>query len=88
MVSLKIHLGQSLVSARFAEKYGKISHLIPQLAENDWFFYWRLTHLRAKYSQSDEICAHLRENFGVELVAQNAYHKIEKSKSCYFITLK
>ena len=88
MVDLKIYINKHPVAQRFAKKYGDIARLIPKVAENDWFFHWRLRHLNAPYNlENNEICAFLNENFGVELVAKNAYHTIEKSKSCYIVTI-
>ena len=89
MVNLKIYLGYSAVTKRFAEKYGGISRLVPKVAENDWFFHWRLQHFNARYNDSqEELCDHIKQNFNSELIVKNAYHTIERVKSCYFVTIK
>ena len=88
MVDLKIYLDKHPVAQRFAEKYGDISRLIPKVAENDWFFHWRVRHLNAPYNlENSEMCAFLLETFGSEIIAKNAYHTITKSKSCYIVTI-
>lgn len=87
MVNLKIYLDYSAVTKRFIEKYGGISRLIPKTAENDWFFYLRLQHLN-KYNIQEELCNYIQEHFNSEVVLKNAYHTIEKAKSCYVITLR
>ena len=88
MVDLKIYLDKHPVAQRFAEKYGDISRLIPKVAENDWFFHWRVRHLNAPYNlENSEMCAFLLETFGSEIIAKNAYHTIAKSKSCYIVTI-
>ncbi len=89
MVNLKIHLGYSAVTKRFAEKYGAISRLVPKVADNDWFFHWRLQHLNARYNDSqEELCDYIQARFSGEVVLKNAYHTIERVKSCYAVTIK
>ena len=89
MINLKIHLGYSAVTKRFAEKYGGISRLVPKVAENDWFFHWRLQHFNARYNDSqEELCDYIQERFSGEVLLKNAYHRIERVKSCYAVTIK
>ena len=89
MIDLYIYIDKHAVARRFSEKYGEISRLIPQVADNDWFFHWRLSHLNARYNfHNREMCSFLKENFGSEVVFKNAYHTIERAKSCYVVTLK
>ena len=89
MINLKIHLGYSAVTKRFAEKYGAISRLVPKVAENDWFFHWRLQHFNARYNDSqEELCDYIQERFSGEVLLKNAYHRIERVKSCYAVTIK
>ncbi|MGX2982244.1 hypothetical protein, partial [Helicobacter sp. 23-1045] len=78
----------SPVTKRFYEKYGHF-RILPHLApQDDVWLNMKLRHLNAPYNLSnDEVCNFLRERFGVELIAKNAHHTIEKSKSCYIVTL-
>ena len=89
MIDLYIYIDKHAVARRFSEKYGEISRLIPQVADNDWFFHWRLAHLNARYNfHNREMCSFLKENFGSEVVLKNAYHTIERAKSCYIVTIR
>ena len=83
------HIANAPVTKRFYDKYGNLL-LIPRLAkQDDFWFNMKLRHLNAPYNlNNDEICNFIKENFGVELVAKNAYHTIELAKSCYIVTIK
>ena len=87
-INLKNHLGFHAVTERFFAKYGE-TRLVKDVKEYYYHFYSRLQHLNAPYNLNDsDICDFISENFGVELVAQNAWHRIEKAKVCYIVTLK
>ncbi|MGX3010572.1 glucosyltransferase domain-containing protein [Helicobacter sp. 23-1044] len=78
----------SPVTKRFYEKYGHFRILPHLAAQDDVWLNMKLRHLNAPYNLSnDEVCNFLRERFGAELIAKNAHHTIEKSKSCYIVTL-
>ena len=87
-INLKNHLGFHPVSARFLAKYGE-TRLVKDVKEYYYHFYSRLQHLNAPYNLNEsDICDFVRENFGAEAVAENAWHKIEKAKVCYIVTIK
>ncbi len=87
MVNLKIHLGYSAVTKRFAEKYGD-TRLVKDPAEYYYHFYSRLQHLNAPYNLNEtDICDFIKENFNGEVIFKNAYHTIERAKVCYIVTL-
>ena len=90
VIVVKGEIGYSAVSARFVDKYGGISRLLGEYKNVNWVI-WVLQHFNAPYNLhygGDEICEMLEAQFGKEMVAQNAWHRIEKAKVCYFVTLK
>ena len=82
-------IGNAKVAQRFYDKYG-FYLVIPQLArQDDFWFNMKLRHLNAPYNlNNDEMCNFMQENFGSEVIFKNAYHTIERVKSCYIVTLK
>lgn len=91
-IVVKGSIGFSKVTNRFINKYGDISRTIKEVYKNVNWVLWYLGYHNAPYSNfgygGDEICDFLYEKFGSEIILQNAYHKIEKSKICYIITVK
>ena len=90
MIVIKGEIGYSAVTARFIHKYGDISRIIGAYKNVNWVI-WALQHFNTPYNlryESDEVCEMLEAQFGSDVVAQNAWHRIEKAKVCYFITLK
>ncbi len=81
-------IGNAKVTQRFYDKYGILS-LIPRLAkQDDALFIAKLRHLQVPYNLGNtELCNFMMENFDKEMVFQNTYHRIEKVKSCYIVTL-
>ena len=87
-INLKNHLGFHPVSTRFLAKYGK-TRLVKDVKEYYYHFYSRLQHLNAPYNLNEsDICDFVRENFGAEVVAENAWHRIERARVCYIVTIK
>ena len=82
-------IGNAKVTQRFYDKYGFYAN-IPQLSVwGDFWFILKLRHLNAPYNlDNDDICNFIKENFGSEVIFKNAYHTIEKAKSCYIVTIK
>lgn len=89
MVDLRIYVDNHPVAQQFADKYGAIARLIPKVADDHWWFYLRLKHLKAIYNfDNSEICNFMQENFGSEIIYKNTYHEIQKAKSCYIIVMR
>lgn len=89
MVELWVYIDNHSVAQRFINKYGGISRLIPKITDDDFWFHTRLRHLNAPYNfHNREICMFLKDNFGSEIIFKNAYHTIERTKSCYIIVMK
>lgn len=86
MVDLKVYTDNHPVTKRFIDKYGGISRIIPQVSKHD--VYARLSHYNIYYNYNKEFCEIARSVSHSEIVAQNAWHKIEKVKVCYFVTMR
>ncbi len=90
MVIFRGSVGSPKATDRFIAQYGDISRLIHHTIIGNLFFNVSLWHLKPPYTldgSMQDICEHLETQFGSEVVLDTAYHKIEKTKTCYIVTL-